>query len=315
MVRTVVFVVPDCVHLLDLGGPAQAFTTANDHGGAYRLVYVGAGAAVTSHQGLPLALDLDWPRLTQRDLVLLPGRRVGTSPPHRWIDAGSADRVRQHHRAGGRVASVCSGAFALAETGLLDGRRATTHHEIQVDLARQFPAVHVVGDVLYVVDGTLASSAGIASGIDLALRLIGDDHGPAIAARVARSLVVPTRRNGSAPQASVMLQHRDHLVDAVHRVQDVLDTRFTEPLPLHRLARIGGVSERTLTRLFAAATGTTPNRYQQQLRVEQAEQLIEQGWTLEATARSVGFSDARMLRRLRAAGGLRPAQLSQSAGQ
>jgi transcriptional regulator GlxA family with amidase domain len=97
-----------------------------------------------------------------------------------------------------------------------------------------------------------------------------------------------------------MLRHRDHVADAVHRVQDVLDARFPEPLPLAERAHLGGVSERTLTRVFTAATGSTPLQYQHELRLERAEQLIGQGWTLESAARDVGFSDARMLRRLRA---------------
>ena len=118
------------------------------------------------------------------------------------------------------------GAFALAEAGLLDGRRATTHHEVQDELARRFPAVKVVPDVLYVVDDRVATSAGVASGIDLALHVIAVDHGPALAARVARSMVVHARRNGASPQESAMLRHRDHLSDVVHRVQDVLDRRF-----------------------------------------------------------------------------------------
>ncbi len=98
-----------------------------------------------------------------------------------------------------------------------------------------------------------------------------------------------------------MLRHRDHLSDVVHRVQDVLDRRFAEPLPLRELAQDAGVSERTLTRLFRAATGLTPLKYQQLLRLEQADQLLSQGWTMDSAARGIGLSDARMLRRLRAA--------------
>jgi len=127
-------------------------------------------------------------------------------------------------------------------------------------------------------------------------------HGPAVAARIARSMVVYARRNGDDPQASVMLRHRAHLSDAVHRVQDRIDARFAEPLPLSGLAAAAGVSERTLTRLFETAVGCSPLRYQQALRLERAEHLIGQGATVEAAARAVGFSDARMLRRLRARG-------------
>ena len=116
----------------------------------------------------------------------------------------------------------------------------------------------------------MVTSAGIASGIDLALHLVAARHGPAVAARVARALVVYARRNGDEPQASAMLRHRAHLSDLVHRAQDVLDARFAEPLPLAELAAAAGVSERTLTRRFRAATGLTPLRYQQELRLERA---------------------------------------------
>ena len=305
--RTVVFAVPADVHLLDLAGPAQVFATADDvgggPGGAYRLCYVSLDGsdAVVSHQGLRLQVQRDWPELGDRDLVVVPGWRVGDRAAGRPLPTAAREALLAHHERGGRIASVCAGAFALAAAGLLNGRRATTHHDVQDELARRHPTVQVVRDVLFVVDGRIATSAGIASGIDLALHLVAADHGPAVAARVARTLVVPARRNGSAPQASAMLRHRDHLADLVHRAQDVLDARFTEPLPLDELAGSLGVSPRTLTRRFRAATGLTPLTYQQELRLERAAVLQEQGWTQDAAARAAGLADARVLRRLRAA--------------
>ena len=143
--------------------------------------------------------------------------------------------------------------------------------------------------MLYVVDGRIATSAGIASGIDLALHLIAVRDGPAVAARVAREMVVYARRNGDEQQASAMLRHRNHLSDSAHRAQDSIESRFAGPLPLAELASDCGVSERTLTRRFVAATGMTPLRYQQVLRVERAEHLIGHGATVEAAARAVGF--------------------------
>jgi transcriptional regulator GlxA family with amidase domain len=154
--------------------------------------------------------------------------------------------------------------------------------------------------VLYVVDERVATSAGIASGIDLALHLIAVRDGPDVAARVAREMVVYTRRNGDERQASSMFRYRNHLSDLAHRVQDDIEARFTEPLPLAGLADACGVSERTLTRRFTAATGMTPLRYQQVLRLERAEHLMGHGATAEAAARAAGFTDPRMLRRLRA---------------
>ena len=128
----------------------------------------------------------------------------------------------------------------------------------------------MIRDVLYVIDGRVATSAGIASGIDLALHLIAVRDGPATAARVAREMVVYARRNGDEQQASAMLRHRSHLSDTAHRAQDHIEARFAGPLPLAEIASNCGVSERTLTRKFTEATGLTPLRYQQLLRLERA---------------------------------------------
>ncbi|MBI0300133.1 DJ-1/PfpI family protein [Streptomyces sp. PRKS01-29] len=297
----VVFVLVPGVHLLDLAGPAQVFGTAADLGLPYELGYVAERELVPSAQGLPLNARTEWPTTGPDDLVVVPGWRV--SPPHDGRAPGpeSLERLCAHHAAGGTVASVCAGALALGRAGLLDGRRCTTHHELQDELAARHPRATVVRDVLFTTDDRIVTSAGIASGIDLALHLLAVRHGPALAAQVARNMVVYARRNGDQPQASAMLRHRSHLDDVVHRVQDVIDARFTEPLSLTRLAVGAGVSERTLTRLFTRATGgLTPLRYQQTLRLERAEHLIGQGSTVAAAARDVGFDDARMLRRLRA---------------
>ena len=298
---TVAFLLVPRVHLLDLAGPAQVFYTAAGLGYPYDLHYVAEQPEVPSAQGLPVRAAQEWPQQGPGDLVIVPGwrspRLAGTGP----LSPATLARLAAYHAAGGTVASVCAGADALGRAGLLDGRRCTTHHDVQEELARRYPRATVVRDVLYVLDGRVVTSAGIASGIDLALHLVATAHGPAAAARIAREMVVYARRNGGEPQASAMLRHRSHLSDAVHRVQDLIDARFAERLSLADLATASGLSQRTLTRRFAAATGLTPLRYQQLLRTERAEHLIGHGATVEAAARAVGFEDARMLRRLRAA--------------
>jgi transcriptional regulator GlxA family with amidase domain len=243
--------------------------------------------------------ETNWPALTADDLIVVPGWRSPMTEGTGALSAATLKRLRDHHAGGGTVVSVCAGADALGRAGLLDGRRCTTHHHIQDELAARYPKATVVRDVLYVVDGRIATSAGIASGIDLALHLIAVRDGPVTAARVGREMVVYARRNGDEHQASAMLRHRNHLSDLAHRAQDSIEARFADPLPLADLAQACAVSERTLTRRFVAATGMTPLRYQQVLRVERAEHLIGQGATVEAAARTVGFADARMLRRLR----------------
>lgn len=297
----VVFVLLPGVHLLDVAGPAQAFDTAAGFGQPYRLGYVAEREQVRSAQGLPLTASVQWPELGADDLVVVPGWRATTLRGGPALSPAQAERLRAHHAAGGTVASVCAGAEALGQAGLLDGRRCTTHHQHQEELAARYPRATVVRDVLFTTDDRVMTSAGIASGIDLALHLLAARHGPALAAQVARNMVIYARRNGHEPQASAMLRHRSHVDDTVHRTQDLIDDRLAEPLPLAYLAARAGVSERTLTRLFSRATGgLTPLRYQQTLRLERAQHLIDHGTTVEAAAREVGFEDARMLRRLRA---------------
>ena len=298
MTRVVFLLVPG-VHLLDLAGPAQVFSSAADLVGGYELSYVGDSDSVLSHQGVPLGASAELPSLDTGDLVFVPGWRspalVGSGP----LSGRALAWLRAHHEAGGTVASVCAGADALGRAGLLDGRRCTTHHELQDELERRYPAARVVRDVLFVEDDRVVTSAGIASGIDLALHLIAVCHGPAVAASVARTMVVYARRNGDDQQASVLLRHRSHVNETVHRIQDVIESRLADRLSLTELATLAGCSERTVTRLFGRATGMTPLKYQQALRVERAEHLIGQGATVETAARNVGFEDARMLRRLR----------------
>jgi len=241
-----------------------------------------------------------WPALAEDDLIIVPGWRArpaiaGSGP----VAAATLRALAAHHANGGIVASVCAGADLLGRAGLLDGRRCTTHHDIQEELARRYPRATVIRDVLYVIDERVATSAGIASGIDLALHLIAVRDGPATAARTAREMVVYARRNGDEQQASAMLRHRNHLSDTAHHAQDHIEAGFAGPLPLAEIAGKCGVSGRTLTRRFTEATGLTPLRYQQLLRLERAEHLIGHGATIEAAARAVGFQDARMLRRLR----------------
>ncbi|MGC0312918.1 GlxA family transcriptional regulator [Kitasatospora acidiphila] len=299
MTRVVFLLVPQ-LHLLDLAGPAQVFSTAADLGHGYEIGYVAEQEDVPSAQGVTLRADTSWPALTADDLVVVPGWRSPFPGDSGALTPDTLQRLAAHHAAGGTVASVCSGADVLGRAGLLDGRHCTTHHEVQDELAARYPRASVVPDVLYVVDDRVVTSAGIASGIDLALHLVAVRHGPSAAARIARSMVVYARRNGDERQASAMLRHRAHLVDAVHQVQDLIDTRYTSRLSLSDLSTAAGVSERTLTRRFTAATGLTPLRYQQELRLERAEHLISHGATSESAAHAVGFQDARMLRRLRA---------------
>lgn len=297
--RIVVLVLPE-VNLLDLGGPVQVFHTAAHLGAGYRLEFVSAAPEAVTAQGLRLAGLGRLPTTEAGDLVLVPGPRLRAPEPDRPLVPEAAVRwLRTAAERGSRVASVCSGAAALGEAGLLDGRRCTTHWSLIEAMRIRYPAARVKDAVLYVHDGPISTSAGITAGIDLALSLVERDHGPALTATVARQLVIYLRRDGASSQISPFLQHRAHLNPAVHRVQDHLAQHLDNPHTLAELAALAHLSPRGLSRAFSVTIGISPLEYQQRLRLEHAATLLaETDLKVEVVAARCGFRDARHFRRL-----------------
>lgn len=279
---------------MDFGGPAQVFSQANDLGCRYEVRYFAESSPVDSYQGVPVHASKEWPDLDVHDIVLVAGWKI--SVERHPLSPETLRRIADHGSRGGHLASVCAGSILLADAGVLDQRRATTHHELLEVLARR-RTVQVERDVLFTCAEGIHTSAGIASGIDLSLHLVAHDHGSGMAARVARSMVVPAMRPGDASQSSVMLKYRNHMDDMVHRAQDLLDDERTGPTNLKTLASCLDVSDRTLVRHFRAATGMTPHAYHHAVRRERAEQMTASGATREEAARAAGFADARSLRR------------------
>jgi len=301
----VVFLVLPAVNLLDLAGPAQVFSAAATLGAEYRLRWAGETDDAVSAQALTLAglEPLSTVAPGEGSLVVVPGPDLAaiarTAEHGELVSADVLDWTRLAAGSGARVASVCTGAVVLGDAGLLDGRRCTTHWSAVEAMRERYPAAHVLDDVLFVHDGPVSTSAGIASGIDLALSLVEIDHGPAFAASVARELVVYARRNGSSQPLSPFLAHRDHLDPVVHAVQDTLSADLAGSHPLAELARQAHLSPRGLTRAFVAATGVTPAQYQTALRLAHARTLLR-GSTLpvEEIARACGYADPRHFRRM-----------------
>lgn len=197
------------------------------------------------------------------------------------------------------IASICTGAFVLGEAGLLDARRCTTHWFTVEKLQQRYPMARVVDSVLYISDQGIVTSAGIASGIDMAISLIEQQYGPHFAAEVARYLVIYLRRNGSQPQHSAYLEYRNHLHPGVHQVQNWLAEHAMSAVSLPLLAQIANMSVRSFSRAFKQATGLTPMQYQQRLRLELAATLLQNSdLSIEMIAARCGFDDARHFRRL-----------------
>ena len=295
--RTIFALFPEC-EILDLAGPMQAFYEATLLGVPYEISYCAATPEVPSAQGLGLSRLEPLPEAYRGDLIIVPGY-----PPRRAkVPARLVAWLRQAHRAGAELCSVCTGAFALGEAGVLDGKLCTTHWKCVPDLKARFPKAQVVGDRLFVIDDGVVTSAGIAAGIDMALALIERDAGPLVAGEVAREMVVYIRRDGAHDQESVYLDYQTHLSPGIHQLQQHLVGNPASRETLGELARIAAMSERNLTRVFKRATGISIHDYRERLRVARARDLMRNPMmTLDAVAAACGFADGRQLRRVWAA--------------
>jgi transcriptional regulator GlxA family with amidase domain len=296
----VLFLVVEDLEILDLAGPLQAFHEAASAGENYEISLVGLATSVPTAQSLTLASIEPLPSdVGARDVIVVPGSaRFREST---WLKRHGAlvSWVRNAYEAGATVASVCVGAFLLGAAGLLDGRKCTTHWKYVDQLAQRYPKARVVADRLYVFDERLATSAGIASGIDLTLAMIERRQNSRTAAFVAREMVVTARRPGRHEQLSPFFDNRDHTIHEVHLVQDRLLEDLAASYTLEDLAEHASLSVRTLTRQFRAATGTTINGYVTALRLAKAKELLQtETLSIETVAERCGFADGRQLRRL-----------------
>lgn len=286
--------------LLDMSGPVAAFQSAGFalDTPPYRVRLLSqTGGAVRSSVGVAVLAEafesLD-PAITPIDTLVVAGG-IGTRPAARI--AALAAFVRRVAPSCRRVTSVCTGAYILAEAGLLDGRAATTHWRQAAALQRQYPRVRVDGDRIFTRDGAIWTSAGITAGIDLALALIEDDLGRDAARAAARELVVFHRRPGGQSQFSALLD-LDPPSDRIRAVLTHARAHLHEPLSVERLAAVACLSPRQFGRAFLVETGQTPAKAVERLRAEAARLRIETTREpIEQIARGVGFSDPERMRR------------------
>jgi transcriptional regulator GlxA family with amidase domain len=293
----VIFLALADLEVLDLAGPLQAFHEAARYGAGHRVLFCGPEPRVQTDQGLWLS-DLEpLPEPEAEDLVVVPGLR--TASLERAATPAVLAWLRAAHERGAHLSSVCTGSFVLGMAGLLTGRQCTTHWSRVEELARRFPGAKVLVNRLFVHDGPVTTSAGIASGIDMALSLLERRHGPLLVAEVAREMVVYIRRDGGHRQQSVYLDYRTHLHPGIHRVQDWLTAHPAEKANLEDLSRLAALSPRHLTRIFRQATGISIQEFRTRLRLELARDLLhDPGLTVAAVATRCGFESDRQLRRL-----------------
>lgn len=305
------FVIAPHSLLLDIAGPAEAFRLANLHRELrgmpprFRLRFAGPVEAVSTSVGLQIAgLEPLPQRLNATTWVVLVGQPAAhVSKVTPAITATAQWLNRTLHQAlhtpdtPHRLLTICSGTLLAARANLLANRRCTTHHELLPVLRELAPDAKVVDNRVFVFDGPLASSAGITAGIDLALYLIANECGEALAASVAEDMVVYLRRSPHDPELSPFLVHRNHLHAAVHRVQDAISAEQERDWDMTSLATIGHVTERHLLRLFIEHTGVSPLQYLRAIRLERARQLLERGASVTHAAEAAGFRSGLQLRR------------------
>ena len=300
MTLSVWFVLTPNVLMLDYAGPAEALRMAGEMGADIAVHTCAPVAQLRTSLGVELAGLAALPaRLPPDSLVIVTGNACEAEDYARPEAHAVVTWLRTAVQADTQFASICSGALLLAAAGLLDGRRCTTHHSLIDALRLAAPAAKVEENRVFVDDGPLLTSAGITTGIDLALYLIERHAGAELAARVARRLVVYQRRGGNDPQLSPWLAHRNHLHPAVHRAQDAIAQDPARSWPLDELAAQAHVSARHLTRLFAEHAGISVVGYQQRLRVARARELLaERHLSVERVAELAGFASARDFRRV-----------------
>ncbi|THA33355.1 GlxA family transcriptional regulator [Streptomyces sp. A1277] len=293
--RSVLVVLFDGIQSLDVTGPMEVFAGASRFPEvSYELRTASLdGAPVRSSCGLTLVPDGSLADAPTPHTLLVPGGG-GTRTP----DPALVDWLRDHGPLPERLVSVCSGALLLAAAGQLDGHRVTTHWNVSDSLARDYPAVDVDPEPIFVRDGRIATSAGVTSGIDLALALVEEDHGRDVALTVARHLVVFLRRPGSQSQFSAQLSAQTARREPLREVQHWITEHPAADLSVDALAARARLSPRHFARAFRTETGTTPGRYVDQVRLEQARRLLEDTTDgVAGIARSCGYGTPEAMRR------------------
>ncbi|MFH9657592.1 GlxA family transcriptional regulator [Streptomyces sp. NPDC017248] len=295
--RLIVIVLFEGVDLLDVTGPPEVFSLARretEEAAGYDVALAAETMdPITTAAGVRVLPDVTFAELTRRsiDTLVVPGA-VEVDGQHRvqaLVDPAVVERVRQLAPRTRRITSVCVGAHILAASGLLDGKRATTHWSTAQQLAADHPAVEVDSDPIFIREGNVWTGAGISACLDLSLALIADDLGEAVALRVARQLVMYLKRPSGQSQFSVPLEQ----VSATRRIEDLrhhILRHIAEPLTVAHLAAHAHVSDRQLTRIFKTELGTTPHVYIESVRVERARHELETtDATLERIATACGF--------------------------
>ena len=312
----VIFYINSDTHILDLAGAVQTFYECGEYGKPYEIVYVSdrvtqATSAQLRMTGLKKYTTV---RVSSTDVVVIPGYDLRRLPP--LDDHGLFSWLRRAADAGAMICSICTGAFTLAAAGLLDGRECTTHWKYTDRLQKDFPLVKVLRDRLFVRNDNVYTSAGVTTGLDMALALLEERHGSEFAYKVAREMVVYIRRDGTESQDSIYMQYRSHVNEDIHIVQDWIIRHLPKKIRVEDLAALVYTSPRNLTRQFKTSTGITIGAYLEKLRVEKAVHLLGSNHKVEEVMRACGLQSTNQLRHIiKKNTGILPSALKRGSGR
>lgn len=298
----IVFLVLPRLHLLDLAGPVQVFHEAIDYGSDISIDFCSLDENVLTSAHFPLGTLKSFREieLNEGDYLFVPGTEVDFLVSKRMaVEKELIIWVRSNYSKGINVCSVCTGAFFLALTGLLNGRKCTTHWKRTAELKRRYPAVNLMEDVLFTEDARIFTSAGVTAGVDLALFILSRLTDDNLSYKVARELVVYLRRPGSGSQQSVFMKYRNHIHSGIHKVQDYVQENIQKKVSLIQLADKACMSPRNLTRTFKKETGITVNEYTTLIRKEMLREFTKNpDMSRKQMARLCGLKSERQVIRL-----------------
>ncbi len=298
------FLIPPEVQLLDFAGPAHLFYEASEYGANITTHFLSltTNREEVTCTGVSLGNLEPFEKysLGANDLLFIPGLEGKLFATH---DYASKNQIfltwlNEQYKNKARVCSICTGAYIVGFSGLFNGKECTTHWKYMENFQAKFPKAKLLFDRLIVQDGNLYSSAGVSSGIDLALFILEELYGPVFTTKIAKAVVIYLRRTESDPQLSVFLQFRNHLDNRIHQVQDTLAQSLAKKIKIDDLAESTHMSPRNLTRLFKKVTGITIGNYLELLRVERAIQLLESGSKVSAASAACGLKSSNQLRTL-----------------
>lgn len=295
--RKVGFLLYEDVNALDLVGPLEAFHSVSDVAKpAYEMLFIGPRLGrFTTESGLPFIAETTLEEVSDLDILVVPGGSGARSASVQTLLCPWLRKMQPHT---GKIVSVCTGAFILAAAGLLTGKEAATHWSFANDFEKLFPDVNLMPDELYIDNGDIATSAGITSGIDLTLKLIEDDLGADIAAKVARYLVVHYRRSGHQAQFSMPLRYQIKADSQFASLHGWVMANLQQNLNVRQLAEYCQMSERNFCRRFKEQMGQSPGRYIESLRLDYARQLlVEKPWHINRVSQACGYQHDDVFRR------------------